>query len=136
MVQSPQLASLPRRVGCSSTRSRSTFAGLSTSTSPLDGAAERRGDFLLGSAGLVQGKNYRIVILDGGTTLAIFGAGQNTSVSGDVSSTAIGGSFQFTVRVQALGGGGQVLCTDDHLLLRASLGAPPQPTPTPRRRVN
>ena len=54
--------------------------------------------------------------------LATFPAENATTISGDVSQAAIGGGFQLLVQVNALVGS-QVICSDEHLILRAA----PQP---------
>ncbi len=99
-------------------------------TSPLDGMPNGVAAFYWDP--LASGHaTYDITVMDENhTTLAVFPAANQTSVSGDVSQAAIGGGFQFWVRVTSYSGGH--ICTDEHLIMRSASDFT-QPTPTRRR---
>jgi hypothetical protein len=106
-------------------------------TAPLDGLPNGAATFFWDPLPLAD-VTYQITIFDeNGRALTSVGAGNGFSFSLDVSQGAIGGLFQLTVRIDALRGG-QIVCSDTRMILRASTGgAPPAPpTPTPRRRGN
>lgn len=104
-------------------------------TSPLDGLPNGVATFYWDPVG-VQGALYQIVVMNEGRgVLAVFTAQNATSLSVDVSPGAIGGGFQVIVQINAILNG-QVVCSDEHAILRAApdISAPsirvPQPTPT------
>jgi hypothetical protein len=105
-------------------------------TSPLDGLPNGVATFFFDPV-RGEGITYQIVIMDEARRLlGIYFVPQGaTSVSGDVSTAVIGGSFQLLVQVAALDATGQTICTDEHLILRATLDGAPPPnaiaTPTP-----
>ena len=110
-------------------------------TSPLDGLPNGVATFYWDTIN-VTGVTYRIVVMDEArNVLATFDAGNSNTVSGDVSQHAIGGAFQMIVQAVAIVNG-QVLCTDEHLILREAGGVSvppldirvPPPTATPPRR--
>ena len=87
-------------------------------TSPLDGLANGSVTFywdpLPGATG------YRLTVLDGGTPLASYATNSGqTSLTADVSSSAIGGGFELGVRLEAFVGPG-VACNDNRVILRAA----------------
>lgn len=112
-------------------------------TSPLDGLPNGEATFYWDPVD-AQDITYQITVLDEARrVLAFFTVENATSVEGDVSQRAIGGSFQLVVQISALRDG-RVLCTDERVVLRAAPdpGAPsvqeqpnqpPPPTPRPTR---
>jgi hypothetical protein len=108
-------------------------------TSPLDGLPNGVATFYWDPVPL-PGFTYQITVMDEAySVLAVFQAGESTSISGDVSQAAIGGSFQVIVRATAFYNG-QALCSDERLILRAApdpgIVVPPRvviPLPTATR---
>jgi protocatechuate 3,4-dioxygenase beta subunit len=110
-------------------------------TAPLDGLPNGAAIFYWNPAEAPD-VTYQITVLDEARNiLATFSTANTTSLEGDISQQRIGGSFQLIIQVIALRNG-QVICTDERLILRAApdSGAPPDirqppviPTPTPRR---
>lgn len=103
-------------------------------TSPLDGLPNGQAtfywDYVLNDN---PHYSYRVVVMDmSHTVLVTLNAGHNYTVSGDVSQNAIGGDFAVWVRADALAGN-QVVCSDEHYLIRAAPDNS-QPPPLPTRR--
>ncbi len=103
-------------------------------TSPLDGLPNGVATFYWDPA-ISAGLTYEVRILDEARNpLALVPAGSSTNVAIDVSQGTIGGGFTLIVQANALQNG-QIVCTDEHAILRAALIAPPQPSPTPTLRI-
>jgi hypothetical protein len=109
-------------------------------TSPLDGLPNGVAAFYWDPIQNGQTYSYRFRIFDeaSGTPLVTFGGGYDTNTTqGNVAQSAIGGGFSLRVRLEALNSNGQVVCSDEHVLLRAATetnNPPPvqnNPTPTP-----